>query len=260
MLMGYDSIYKVNKQIISASFVVLSIVRAFNYLVNRKIRRRNKNMLSKKTSNKVAVIGLGPSVKTLDFDSLDCDTIVVNRFSNFYEQSHFTKQPTFVCFADNVFYDKELPCIEKSISMFEKSSFVLNGKYIKKVKKYANLKNVFFGFFQKAYCNPNKEINFCKRIPANMNSIGLAIEIALFLKYETIEIYGMDFTNLSAKQVTHCYSEAEKQLNPPFKKLYYNYSIAFEQFDCYNQYAKKRNIKIINKSKESLVDTFDFQE
>ncbi|MBO5578725.1 MAG: hypothetical protein J5955_06480 [Bacilli bacterium] len=258
--MGFETAYKLNKNSLKFMFFVLSICRLFSFWSYRKIRKHNLELSKFKKSKRVVIMGLGPSANDLDFDSIDCDTIVVNRFIRYSLQKGFKRNPTFYCFADDAFYTTEKKFIDESIASFSDTAFLLNGKYIKNVKNYSKRNNVFFGFFQKAFCSPKKALDFCKRIPMNMNVVGFAIELALYLGYEKIEIYGLDFTSALTKKAIHCYSEAHVETSEPFKLTYYYNSIAYEQFDCYKKYSIAHNVKIVNKSKISLVDCFEFED
>lgn len=244
---------------ISLLYHCVALSRLFDYFKNSSIRKKNKNLFNNKKSNKVCILGLGPSLKDFDRTRTDCDTIAVNRYIFYNEQNQIKLSPNYYCFADDAFYKHEISVLENAINLFPDSYFLLNGKYIKNIKPIVNMDNVFFGFFQKGFCNPRKSINFCRRIPMNVNVVGLAIELALYLGYEEIELYGLDFTNAFTKKLEHAYAEESTIVDTPYRISYYYNSIAFEQFHLYNEYAKLHNIKIVNKSKISLVDCFSFE-
>ena len=256
--MGFEVTYKINKKMVSFLYQCISVTRFFSYLKYKKIRRKNKTLFNNKKSDKVVILGLGPSLNDFDFKSKGLDTIVVNRFVFYDKQKKTQLEPNYYCFADNAFYNEDLNVLLESYSYFKNTYFVLNGKYIRNVKNISSSDNVFFGFFQKAFCDPKKKIDFRKRIPMNVNVVGLAIELALYLGYKEIYLYGLDFTSALTKKFQHAYNEEEKIDTAPFRITYYYYSLTYEQFHCYDEYAKLRGIKIINKSKISIVDCFDF--
>lgn len=256
--MGFDITYKLNKKMVSFLYFLIALYRLPKYCILRSTRTKNKNLIKYKKTDRVCILGLGPSLNDYDFASSECDTIVVNRFINYDKQNNLNYNPTYYCFADDAFYHKDRNILINSIEHYNETAFIMNGKYIKEVKEYKKIENCFFAFFQEGFCNPKKKIDFSKRVPMNVNVIGLAIAIALFLGYKEIEIYGLDFTSILSKKYQHAYKEKETYTDEPFKLTYYYNSLAYEQFSCYNEYAIKNGVRIVNKSKISLVDCFEF--
>ena len=252
--MFFKKLYNFLWKIIRLSYGLVSITRFFNYIKYSKVRKKNSHLADSKKTNEVAIFCLGPSLKKVDFSSLKCDTIVVNRFIEFDKQNGLDFNPTFYLFEDNAFYFNHFAVLAESVEKYKNTSFVLNGKYIKQCKN-INQKNLFFCFFQKAYAS--KSIDFTKRIPMNMNVAGFAIELALFLKYKKIYLYGVDFNSFSSPKLSHCYNEKNEYKGLLLGDELYYYSLACFQMYKYSEYATKKGVLIINKSSESLLDAFD---
>ncbi len=137
--------------------------------------------------------------------------------------------------------------------------------------------NDFFVFgHYKVYPSYNKTIDLCGFAPVYQNVIQVAIYIAFFMGFSRIVLLGVDQTDLLSHYVKrgendkiingHIYesSEAEQKWQDKYYNVYDNckylelFANTFRIFKWIHNYAEKRHVKILNASKRTALDMFEF--
>jgi len=255
----YWDIFRLNKKIIDLGCDFLSLLRIPQYIRYSKQRANNKNIKLLRKSDRCYICGLGPSLKTVDFNKIKDDTIVVNRFYKFADQNNINLTPTYYCLIDDAFYKETL--IEETRKAFDKypnSAFLLNGKYIKNIKNETNqLSNAFYGFMWNRTLNKKTNIDFSKRIPIANNVVNTAIALAIYAGYKEIFLLGCDFNSFASPKSVHCYDEkdTERQISLGFELFCYSF-VAEDHLEL-AAYARRKGIKIYNATPGSLIDAYE---
>lgn len=250
-----------------------------------------------KTSYKgtVAVLANGPSLKevipTLQTDPAfqDVDYIVMNYFA--FEEVFFQIKPKHYCLADPMFFG-ETHRKEEALRLFalfqQKVDWPLNiyipASELKKFKTFSQLDNPHihivplctidytgyerfrFYFYKHSVSMP------CPQTVANM-----CIFVAINVGYSQVNLYGVDHTffdslcvddqNRLCNRDTHFYDNGTPSLKPiqridsgkVWKIGDYLIAIAkmFKSHDLLAAYAQYRNVKIVNCTKGSMIDSYE---
>lgn len=234
---------------------VLSLISLPKYINKRKIRLKNEELKGKKKSDKCYIIGLGPSLKNVDLDVIDGDSIVVNHFYKVGKDKKFI--PTYYLAVDNSFATKEhLSSIHEAIDLYKTATtFVFSEKIVNKLEesKFGPMYSVFGG--GKLF-NSSLEIDFTKRYPVGFNVMADAIMLAFYLGYKEVILLGADFNSFASQKSVHVYEEEDDERKIELWKELFCYSIVSYVHKELQKYAKKHKLKIVNATKGSLIDSY----
>lgn len=239
--------------------VVLIFFRLKRYTFNLKTKRelkKNKFLYQIERKKRCYILGLGPSLIKENLESLNGDIIVVNRFYKIKEANKINVK--YYVITDNEFYiGNAFNELKEAITFFPKAVFIFNNKYKEIIKKEYGEQSRFY-FIEN--CNsvlPDKrKLRVEKPLPISLNCVCTALFIALALQYPEIILLGCDFNSFAKSEMAHCYDEKNKKR---IWKLYYElfcYSFVSKVHDKINEYALYNNLKIINKTPMSLLDSY----
>jgi len=255
----YYDLFKFNKKIIDIGSSLLSMKRLPQYFRMKEIRENNINIKTLRNSERCYICGLGPSLRDVDFSTIDGDIIAVNRFYKFVEENDLNIIPTFYCLIDDAFYKEE--AIEDAMKAFKKfkgSSFVLNGKYINNIRPYTkNVKNDFYVFMWGKQVQEETVLDFTKLVPVANNVMNTAILLAMYAGYKEIYLLGADFNSFASPRRNHCYKDEIESREFSLGFELFCYSFVAEDHRQINLYAKRNGIKIFNATEESLIDAYE---
>lgn len=253
-----DMLFKINIIAFDIASRILSGISLPRYINKRKLRLNNKELKNKKKFDKCYIIGLGPSLKDINLNGLDGDSIVVNHFYKFGKDIKF--RPTYYLAVDNSFASSEhIDSIYEAIDLYKYSTtFILSEKITKEIKNldFSGIYSVFGGG---QLFNSNSKIDFTKRYPIGFNVLADAIMLAIYLGYKEIVLLGADFNSFASQKALHVYEEEDDRKIELWKELFC-YSIVAHVHKELNNYGKKNNITIINATKGSLIDSYDRDE
>lgn len=241
---------------------VIYILRLPLYIIDRNIRKRNAALIKNKMSTKCYVCGLGPSLVNEDLSLIDGDLIVLNRYYIYANQFKVKKEPLFYCVTDSYFFEDPNGFIElkKMLNYFPSTSFILNGRFRKKIEKeIGKLTNVYYIHMWGRNIKKNSVIDFTKTVPIGMNVVCTAITLAIYLKYDTINLLGCDFNSFAKVKSEHCYKKDDNQRQISLSMELFCYSFVADQHYSLDKCAKENGIKIYNKTKGSLIDAYERQ-
>lgn len=254
----YWDIFVLNKKIIDIGCFFLSIKRMPQYIAASKERAKNRNIKLVRKNDKCYICGLGPSLKEVDFNRIDADIIVVNRFYKFAEQNNINISPTYYCLIDDAFYKDLSGEAQKAFSRYPNSAFLLNGKYKDYIKEETRkLGNAFYAFMWKGALNKRTRIDFTRRIPIANNVVNTAIALAIYAGYKEIILLGCDFNSFASPKSIHCYHEENDERIFSLGFELFCYSFVAEDHMEIDAYAKRNGIKIYNATQGSLIDAYE---
>jgi hypothetical protein len=251
------------------------------------------NPIKKSYSGKALILANGPSMKdviprlTTDVAFQNADFVVMNFFA--FDDVFFKIKPKHYCFIDLVFiqdsYRKDE--VHKLFKILQEkvdwrlNIYVVGHWYYKKFVSFFEFTNGFLKiipinfFIYKGYKNLRNF--FYKRslaIPELNNVSLLAIYVSINSGYSELDLYGVDhsfFDSLCINEnnqlctiYSHFYDipkiEPIKYANGLIPNVAYhikNMGIVFEGHDLLSNYAKYSNVKIINCTKNSMIDSYE---
>lgn len=232
-------------------------------VINRKwnkLAKRNTELKNFKTSDKCYICGNGPSLKKVNLDELDGDTIVMNDHWRIAPQ--FKKAPTFYIVNDEAYGEDDLrermvgvlTCFPEIPHIFASN---IGPAIEKKYKEYVS--NIF-------YYNPigrtfkhKYEINFTQLTYYVWNVVTTAIELAIFLGYKEIFLIGCDYSLFASRYLTHAYDKDGSKVACPveLREMLYKYSFTTHIHYEMAQYAREHGVKIVNLTRETLLDAYE---
>lgn len=219
---------------------------------------RNKELLSKKSSDTCYICALGPSLKEVDLSKIDGDTIVVNRFYKIgCEYPEFI--PTFYLMIDALFQNEEnkrdfLDCLKQYRG--KKTSYLINSQLAGNKELISDEDNVYYLSCFKGLFNPQRDFSIDKVMPAFGNVACTAIACAMALGYKKIVLLGCDFNSFASTTRNHCYAEKSESRLYRMSFELYCYSLVADMHDNLQKYASKNSVEIINSTKGSLIDAY----
>lgn len=115
--------------------------------------------------------------------------------------------------------------------------------------------------------NGNFPVDFCKKIPPINTVVQIAIYLAMYFGIKDIYLLGVDHSHILHYGISkHFYDESKHKLVQDNYNEWFNEDIGHQfqcyvdLWDCYREirtYSEKNNYRIINLSKESLLDIFE---
>lgn len=262
--------------------IIHSLEGSLRILLFSNFNFRKEISIIKKQSLKIRILGNGNSLVKGDFIDRQYDYMVVNRY--YLSESYYEVKPLYYVIADPYFFTTEegIAQIEKIISVTKWEMFLLlpysKGKNIF-LKKWENnyVKIIFYNTSNFKGFNGLKTFFFNKMLamPPVQNVLVASIMLSIWLKYDTIELYGVEHSWLESLSVDknnnivlenkHFYDKKEvkreefKKWNGDKYKLHevlYDFGRMFESYWEIRDYIRDKNIEIINKSPNSFIDAF----
>jgi len=238
----------------------------------RRIIARNSVFKDKYTGKRCFVIGNGPSLKNVDLSLLKGEVTIVMNY--FHENSILgTWQPTVYCAADPVssYSDNEL----ETMRGVPKKIFPKDGYFFPiSVRNLFEKKDMYpkDKTFYLAMCKNLKDLNITtNEIDLTQKTFGvqntaiLGIILAIYMGCKEIYLLGLDHNWLAYKKISltpHFYRNLECRDKTDMTNTWkYKQNIEavltmFREYEKIHEYAKKRNIEIINLTEGSFLDEF----
>jgi len=218
-----------------------------------------------KDKNKAVIVGNGPSINDIDWDSLDASSTVFlgcNRLSNFFIENNVTWRPDiYTCFTSSSLKDKEWrDSIDRCLMDENIVSFVF--KKYRSFSKLSNFHNdVFFcenvkehyrhGPVSRGFMNEHPSKNIIKSFSATV----VLFQICNFLNVEEIAVIGQD-GYIFERGMNH-FSDSYK--NEPTNFQATNERILKVHRELRRHFLSK-SVKIYNCSKKSVLkDVHEFR-
>lgn len=227
-----------------------------------KLAKRNVELKKYKTSDKCYICGNGPSLKKVNLDELNGDTIVMN--DHWRIAPNFKTMPNYYIVNDEAYgmdsfrerLKGVLDCYPEMPHLFASNI----GRAIE--EKFPETKTNIYYFnpigptFKHTY-----KIDFTKVTYNVWNVVTTAIELAVYLGYKEICLIGCDYSLFASKYMTHVYDKDGVKVACPVKlgEMLYKYSFTTHIHYEMAQYAREHGIKVINMTTESLLDAYDME-
>ena len=185
---------------------IKEIKNSCKYRKWRKLARNNSELVKYKKSNKCYICGNGPSLRKVNLDDLDGDSIVMNNHWKIGQS--FKMTPTFYLLGDDAFSKpawKE--SYEGMMNYRPEIPHVLTVKMGPKVDTFTGSTNVFyFSPLSSTYKN-GRNNDFTKNIPNAFNVVSWAILLAIYLGYKEIYLLGCDYSLFASRYLQHAYDK-----------------------------------------------------
>ena len=221
--------------------------------------KRNGQLLLRPRTDKCLVLATGPSLEELDLSTITEDTIAMNSFHE-YDKGR-TKVTYYMLMDTIIFTEDNGRTLKKVVDLYKDSIIVLNGKYVREVEALiGHHDNVYYTLGYGRFIKEKSKLDFTKNIPVSMNVTADAIKLAIFLRYNEIDIYGFDFTLITQFQFRHAGENGYYNIEFDQSMNLFWHTLIAKEHEEISKMAKSRNIRIVNKSKNSLSAAYEKEE
>ena len=262
-MFSVDSLYNLNNSLFDLGGDAKKIINFLFHHDRISCLKKNKSLYdSECTKKKIYLCALGPSLKQVDLNRIQGDTIVVNRFYKFgVEFPDFV--PTYYMMVDYDFVEERYQndFVEAIDTYHGKGTkYLLNSKMYKSelLKKYKET-DIYYLSCYGGQVHPTKKYSIDGVFPAFLNVTGAAILAAMLMGYKEIVLLGCDFNAFASPKQNHCYKDnSEKRLWRMTWELYCSSFMAKDHEDL-QEYAKRNGVYIKNSTKGSLIDAYPIE-
>ncbi len=250
---------KLNNTAWSLGNSVLGAMRIPLAIKTKGIRKKNTELAKYKKSKRCYILGLGPSLKGVDFSKLDGDLIATNRFYKFDDKKQLI--PNYYVVVDRAFYGGDAKdAFKECVMQYPDTCMVLNGIYRdwceNEIGNINKLRHYFYMW--NGGVSAKRDLSLTKVLPAVNNVVHIAIMLALHCGYEEIVLLGCDFNSFASPVANHCYKDAKSERLWTMEYELYAYSLAAHAHNELNKYAHNKGQRIVNCTKGSLLDAYEF--
>lgn len=258
--MNINSLFKFSLWIYDFGLWFKEVHALWKYRRWNTLAKNNKKLIEYKKSEICYVCGNGPSLKKVDFDTLDGDTIVMN--DHWRIAGKFSTHPTFYLINDDGYANETfkerlegvLNCYPDIPHVFSVSlGPVMDGKYSKvpvNIFYYNNIGRTFKSRYK---------IDFTKCTFYTWNVVSAAIQLAIYLGYKEVRLLGCDYSLFASRFKSHMYDK-DGEVIPFVQKIRDRlYKFTFTTHIHYEiaGYAKEHGIRVINMTSETLLDAYE---
>ena len=228
-----------------------------------KLAKRNEELKKYKNSDVCYICGNGPSLKKVNLDELDGDTIVMN--DHWRVAPNYKMKPTFYMVNDNAYaipsFHERLQGVVDCFPEIPHLLAVNIGSAID--ERFADSKTNIY------YYNPigrtyksSYKIDFKECTYYSWNIVSAAIQLAIYLDYKEIRLLGCDYSLFASRFMSHMYDKDGQKVPCPIRLRDMLYKYAFTTHIHYEiaKYAEKMGVKIINMTSETLLDAYEIDE
>ena len=256
------TLLNLNFKLIDAACKVKSFLNFFLHHKYFSVMKRNSSLFNEQNEHKTCyVCALGPSLRDVNLNKIKGDTIVVNRFTKIGKEfPDFV--PTYYAMIDALFaFPGYIEEVEEAIKMYGNKgtkfffgSKLLHAELFKRVKN----DNFYFVTWPSGFLKPNKTYTLDQPFPALQNVACFAIYYAMLMGYKKIVLLGCDFNSFASLTRNHCYQESSSERLYKRSLELFDYSIVSKVHENLNEYAINHGVKILNSTKGSLIDAYEF--
>lgn len=263
MAFNQKSLYNFNMR---AFDIAGSVKCVQNYFLKHKLYtviKRNAQLKERvKPSGKAYVCALGPSLKQVNLNKIKGDTIVVNRFFKIGKEfPEFV--PTYYIMIDCGFASEEhKKDFHEALDTYlpKGTIFFLNSQLAgTSLLEGYDKTNIYFVSCFRGNVHANRKYRLDGILPAFQNVVGAAELVLMLLGYKEISLLGCDFNSFASRTRIHCYKDASEKRPSRMSQELFAYSLAAKGHDNLQEYALANNVKIINSTKESLIDAYPLE-
>lgn len=253
------------KNLISGHFTILKMIYLYIFFLATKRDTRLKQYKNKHLNKRCFVIGLGPSLKISDLETLRSHNEVCFSVNRIYELYSKTKwRPDYYYISDktattsetkdnieNMLHSKESDVLYSQYSFREMPAEAVACKVFNVYTPLHNTKNRFLKQFDKP-CEFST--NAYKRIYDGMSCILAVIQLAYFMGFKEVYLLGCDCGSSNGEE----YGEGLKKRD----RSYYNAKDSNMLLEDYEFFAndmkrKKIDMKVYNATRGGALESFE---
>ena len=228
-----------------------------------KLAKKNKELMKYKTSDVCYICGNGPSLKKVNLDELQGDTVAMN--DHWRVASNFKMRPTFYMINDDAYALPELhERLKGVVECFPEIPHLMavNIGHAIEEQFSENKTNIYYYSPLGRTFNADYENDFCKITYATWNVVSCAILFAIWLGYKEIYLLGCDYSLFASRYISHVYDKDGQKVPCPFRlrDMLFKYSITTHIHYEIAKYAQRKGIKVVNLTKNTLLDAYDIDE
>ena len=241
--------------------IITSLINTFSYK-KKKLLSVNIEYKNKYRGKKCFILGTGPSVSNLS----DKEMRIINENYSFGVNSLYKSEvgrkisPNFYVLMDRDY-------INEGGQVFSDICDIYNNRDFTFITDYRLAKNEQLKFLAGTiYISPKKypvsgvEIDITKDVSGVNNVVSYSILIAMYMGFEEIYLVGCDYNLFCTKGGSHCYQD-DNEISKYNLAYYLKYFWLTTEFHYMIQAkSKKLGVKIINITKDSLLDAYQFGE
>lgn len=258
--MNIMSLFYISLKIYDCGLFFKELQAKVKYRKYNKIASRNEALKQYKTSDKCYICGSGPSLKKVNLDELEGDTIVMNE--HWRIASSFNSKPTYYLINDEGYgLDKMKERLDGVMNCYPSVPHVFTtqiGEVVDKRYKNTETKVYYYSHIGKTFKH-TYDIDFTKTTYCTWNVVSAAIQLAIYLGYKEIFLLGCDYSLFASRYLTHVYDKdgAKIPCHVILRDMLYKYTFTTHIHYEIAKYAKEHGIKIINMTSESLLDAYE---
>lgn len=259
--MDIMSLFRFSLRCYDVGLYVKETISKIRYKKWNDLAKCNARLREYKTSDTCFICGNGPSLKKVNLDELDGDTIVMNDFWRI--ATNYKKIPTYYIINDNVY---ALPSLKEKaegvLTCCPEIPHVLSvymGPAMEKMYSSFNTNIFYFNNIGRTYKSKYK-IDFTKCTYYTWNVVTAAIQLAIYLGYNNIYLLGCDYSLFASKYLQHAYDKDGQKVPCPFllRDMLYKYSFTTHIHYEVAKYAKEHGFNVVNMTNASLLDAYEF--
>ena len=249
-----DSLFKLDLFIYKSLLVPKTLLESIKYRKARKVAKRNAELpKNEKKSDVVYICGNGPSLNKVDLNDIDCDYIVVNDFYRFQKKNPNNPPKYYLILDDAYLWPGFEDRYEKLFDPGFETTYVITAAMKHAVERdHPDKKVYYFCPFGNLFSRKHK-CDYTKVVGRSWNVVSEAIIFAMYLGYKEIRLLGCDYSVFAT--TAHFYGNAG--MSTTLRRMLFRYAfsthIHYEIAEC----AKKRGIKIVNMTKDTLLDAYE---
>ena len=258
--MNIMTLFRLSLRIYNAGLWIKEKTAKLKYRKWNKLAKRNVELRDYKHSDVCYVCGNGPSLKKVNLDELDGDTIVMN--DHWRIAKNFKTKPTYYLINDNAY---GLPSFreraEGMLNCFPEIPHVLStymGPAIDSMYASFNTNIYYYNNIGRTY-KSTYPIDFTKCTYYTWNVVSAAIQLAIYLGYKEVRLLGCDYSLFASRYLTHVYDKEGVKVKNSFllRDMLYKYSFTTHIHYEIAKYAEEHGVKVVNMTTESLLDAYE---
>lgn len=259
-------IAKIDRIPYSAFNALSQAVFCATYPAKRKVLSVNGRLRNLHSGERCHILGLGPSLRTADLNSIRKGRIfAVNNF--IWSGWSDSIVPDYFVLVDSAYYDEGNGILNGTFAKFPEARYFFTYKALKTVEKmdakpdlrhYMNCKLIQHGSMIRYSLTGN--------MTATMNVVLAAIQIALYMGFGEIVLHGCDFNQFTNPEMAlHCWNQREDddRIRMSMSEFLNRHAIMLNHHYALEKTARRLGVRILNATPGSLIDAYervDFEE
>lgn len=257
----WDNVAYVTYNFVARALYILRYPNIYKYIV------KNRNLKGIHRGERCFIVLNGPSLNNYDLTRIKNEFTICTNY--FYQTDYFDAiNPNYYCITDSNFFNvkknfEQIDHVENILRTGNDCKFIFNIKYVESFK----MTDTVYVTYSKHMPNILNTANRLESFSSNFISVSLyAMNVAIYLGFSEIFLLGYDF---EPGILSHFYKDNDAESKSKEKQKletskedvcskYWQYAIAQYQNYYFNDFAKRKGVKIFNCNKSSNVRSYDF--